>query len=79
MERITIGVDTRSNKGILISLLKNLRFVKWIEKGKPSNLSDLPISKFKNKKDFWDTFGLGKQSNINIGTIRKTAWRKTEL
>lgn len=79
MEQITIGVDNSSNSGILLSLLKNLPFVKWIEKGKTIHHAKLPPAKFKNKKDFWETFGSGKNSAINIQHIRENAWRKNKL
>ncbi len=29
-----------------------------------------------SKKDFWDTFGSGKNSLINVKDIRAKAWRK---
>jgi len=78
MEQITVGVET-SNTGLLLSLLKNLRIVKWVEKRKNAEHSQLPPSKFRNKKDFWETFGSGKNTSVSIENIRKNAWRKNEL
>ncbi len=79
MEQIIIGVDNSSNSGILLSLLKNLRFVKWVEKGKVIKPVELPAAKFKNKEDFWETFGSGKDSSVNIKHIKANAWRKNKL
>lgn len=78
MEQLTITVDNSANSGLLISLLKNLSFVKWIEK-KSGKTTQLPVSKFKNKEDFWETFGSGENTSVSIKHIRQNAWRKNQL
>lgn len=76
MERLIIEVDNNANAGLLMRLFRSLSFVKAVRKTDKSEEEKLlPKSKFTTKKEFWETFGTGVDSSIDIGQIKENAWR----
>ena len=67
MSKIVLDVKDKSKEEALISFLKEIPFVTIISKSKTS----------KNKpKEFSKLFGIWKDKDIDIDSIRKEAWRK---
>ncbi|MFH1319260.1 MAG: hypothetical protein ABII90_01215 [Bacteroidota bacterium] len=77
MEQLVVNIDKLSNAKLLISLLKELNFVKSASRIRNKAITKkLPLCKFKSKEEFWETFGTGKNTNIDIKYIKENAWRK---
>ncbi|MFH1320371.1 MAG: hypothetical protein ABII90_06950 [Bacteroidota bacterium] len=77
MEQLIVNIDKLSNAELLMSLLKELNFVKSASRIKNKVIPQkLPVSRFKSKEEFWETFGTGKNTNIDIKYIKENAWRK---
>ncbi len=83
MEQIIITVENKDYGDLLLKLLKELNFVKGISvtsnSVSKSNTDKLPESKFVSKSDFWETFGTGKDTSVNINFIKEKAWRTVSL
>jgi len=80
MEQIIINVEDKTYGELLLKLLKELNFVKGITMANsPSTEKKLPDSKFISKSDFWETFGTGNDTSIDINFIKEKAWRTPNL
>jgi len=80
MEQIIINIEDKTYGELLLKLLKELNFVKGITVTNTGSLRNkLPDSKFISKSDFWDTFGTGKDTSIDINFIKNKAWRTPNL
>ena len=77
MEQLIINVDKPSYAELLLNLLKELNFVKSISRIKNKAITKkLPPTKFKSKEEFWETFGTGENTSIDIKYIKEKAWQK---
>ena len=80
MEQIIINVEDKTYGELLLKLLKELNFVKGIRVDDVPVIKDeLPKSKFISKSDFWETFGTGRDTSVNIDFIKEKAWRAPNL
>ncbi len=68
MSKILIDIQDQSKKEILISLLRELQFVKFHEIEK--------ISESKKASDFRRLFGIWKDRDIQLSDLREKAWKR---
>lgn len=68
MSKILIDIQDQSKKEMLISLLRELQFVKFHEIEK--------ISESKKTSDFRRLFGIWKGRDIQLSDLREKAWKR---
>ena len=67
MEQLVINIGSRNDAMFLMRLLKSLNFVSSVRKiNNNEKIKTLPATNFTTKENFWDTFGTGKRTEINI-------------
>ena len=77
MEQLIVQVDKPLYTELLLNLLKELNFIKSISRIKNKSITKkLPPTKFKSKEDFWETFGTGENTSIDIKYIKEKTWLK---
>lgn len=79
MNQLIINIEDDSKADWLISLIRELNFVKSVKQISLPAEKTLPVAKELSKDSFWKTFGTGKDTSITIDRIKSEAWRKHNL
>ncbi|MBF0240470.1 MAG: hypothetical protein HQM12_22435 [SAR324 cluster bacterium] len=72
MEKITIQVEDSEKAKLLLTLLKSLDFVSFVD-SRSNEKYEKDISA-KDSTDFFDYAGIWKNREISIDLIRRDAW-----
>jgi len=73
MTTITLAIKDKKDLKVFLKVAEKFGATQVIEKH-----NALPKSKFKNREEFFELFGIGKASPITLKQIRSKAWQRSK-